>query len=85
MAQVSAANLCGVLLAWPAFGPPLAFFESDGLSFKVTNLAWTEAEADAADQAIADAIAWGEWPVEAPPPGWRIALEGELVPAPDGR
>ena len=39
----------------------------------------TEAEADLADAAIADAIAWGEWPVEAPPEGWRLALGDERV------
>lgn len=69
----------GVLMCWPDSGPPLAFFESDGRMFKATNLGVTESDADAADEAIAAALAWGEACEGAPPEGWRVALAGELA------
>lgn len=75
---MSVTSLRGVLLCWPSTGAPQAFFESDGRMFKATNLGVTESDADAADDAIAAALEWGESCEGAPPEGWRVALGGEL-------
>lgn len=77
---MSGANLAGVLLCWPLEGAPQAWFESDGRSFKVTNLGVSSETEAAADAAIEAALSWGEFPVGPPPDGWRIALPGEGWP-----
>lgn len=78
---MSVTSLRGVLLCWPASGAPQAFFESDGRMFKATNLGVSEADADAADEAIAAALEWGESCEGSPPAGWRVALAGDQVGA----
>jgi hypothetical protein len=72
-------DLRGVLLCWPFNGAPQAFFETDGRGFKVSNLAETDALAEAADDACAELVAWGEHMQGPLPSGWRIALAGDLA------
>lgn len=75
----SLADYRGVLLCWPFNGQPQAFFETDGRGFKMSNLAETDALVDAADEACAEVLAWGQHMAGPLPSGWRVARAGELI------
>lgn len=74
-----------VELVWPAEGPSMLVFHSDGVRYGFGDAVAdvpcpsSGAVARAAERALIDALAWGRDPLRPPPAGWR-ALSGPFGP-----